>query len=58
MDEERALKLLAAHRFPEPRVLAGKRVVVKRATGAAPGDDVWALLTQEEPPWPNVYSFP
>ena len=57
-DEEQALKLLAAHRFPEPMVLAGKRVFVKRATEAAAGDDVWALITQEEPPWPHVYSFP
>ena len=58
MDEEQALKLLAAHRFPEPMVLAGKRVVVKQTTGAAPGDDVWALLAQEGPPWPHVHSFP
>jgi type III secretory pathway lipoprotein EscJ len=57
-DEKQALELLAAHRFPDPMFLAGKRVVVKQATGAAPGDDVWALLTQEEPPWPDVYSFP
>jgi type III secretory pathway lipoprotein EscJ len=57
-DEKQALELLAAHRFPDPMFLAGKRVAVKQATGAAPGDDVWALLTQEEPPWPDVYSFP
>lgn len=58
VDEEQALQLLAAHRFPEPMVLAGKRVVVKQAMGAAPGDDVWALLAQEGPPWPRVHSFP
>ena len=57
-DEEQALNLLAAHRFPDPMALAGKRVVQKQATGPAPGDDVWALLVQEEPPWPSVYSFP
>jgi hypothetical protein len=37
---------------------SGERQVVKEAAGEAPGDDVWALLTQEEPPWPSVYSFP
>ena len=58
VDEVRALELLASHRFPAPLALAGARVVVKQAAGEAPGDDVWALLTQEEPPWPTVYSFP
>ena len=58
VDWERALQVLAAHRFPDPMALAGKRVIAKQATGAAPGDDVWSLLTQEDPPWPHVYSFP
>jgi hypothetical protein len=58
VDEERAFQVLAAHRFPDPMALAGKRVIAKQASGAAPGDDVWSLLTQEEPPWPAVYSFP
>jgi hypothetical protein len=58
VDEERAQALLAAYRFPAPMAVAGKRVVLKQAPGPAPGDDVWALLTQEETPWPSVYSFP
>lgn len=58
VDEQRALELLAAHRFPSPMARPGAPAVVKQAPGAAPGDDVWALLTQEDPPWPSVYSFP
>ena len=58
VDEEQARQLLAVHRFPAPMVLASASVVVQRAAGSAPGDDVWALLTQQEPPWPTVYSFP
>jgi len=58
VDEEPALKLLAAHRFRAPMAVAGGSVVVHRAAGTASGDDVWALLTQQEPPWPSVYSFP
>jgi hypothetical protein len=58
VDEEQARALLAAHRFPAPMVPASESVVVRRAAGPAPGDDVWALLTQQEPPWPTVYSFP
>jgi hypothetical protein len=57
-DEEQALSLLAAHGFPAPMALAHDPGVVKRATRPAPGDDVWALLTQQDPPWPSVYSFP
>jgi hypothetical protein len=38
--------------------VAGRLVGVKRAPRPAPGDDVWALLTQEETPWPSVYTFP
>lgn len=58
VDEAQALKLLATHRFPVPMALAREPVGVKRAGGPAPGDDVWALLAQQEPPWPSVYSFP
>jgi len=58
VDEEKALELLAAHRFPARLGSSGAPPVVKQAAGAAPGDDVWALLTQEDPPWPSVYSFP
>lgn len=57
-DEEPALQLLAAHRFPAPMARAGESVVARQATRSAPGDDVWALLTQQEPPRPSVYSFP
>jgi hypothetical protein len=58
MDEEKARALLAANRFPAPMGASGPAQVVKQPAGAAPGDDVWALLTQEDPPWPSVYSFP
>jgi len=58
VDEEQALKLLAAHRFPAPLARAGESVVGRQATRSAPGDDVWALLLGEETPWPSVYSFP
>jgi hypothetical protein len=58
VDEKRALELLAAHRFPAPMAVAGSPAVVHPVTGAAPGDDVWALLLQDESPWPSVYSFP
>ena len=58
VDEEPALKLLAAHRFPAPMARAGESVVVRQATRPAPGDDVWSLLTEQEQPWPSVYSFP
>jgi hypothetical protein len=57
-DEEQALRLLWAHGFPVPRIPAEEPVVLRPATGAGPGDDVWSLLTQQEPPWPSVYSFP
>jgi len=33
-------------------------VVVLPQAPPAPGDDVWALLAQQDPPWPSVYSFP
>lgn len=58
VDEDQARELLAAHRFRAPMVLASESVVVQRAGGPAPGDDVWALLSQQVPPWPTVYSFP
>jgi hypothetical protein len=58
VDEARALELLAAHRFPPPMAVGGATAVVRPATGAAPGDDVWELLLQDDPPWPSVYSFP
>jgi hypothetical protein len=57
-DEKRALALLAAQRFPAPMAIAQATVVVPRSTGPAPGDDVWDLLTQKEPAFPSVYSFP
>jgi hypothetical protein len=57
-DEEQALELLWGHGFPVPTIPADEPVVLRPPTGAAPGDDVWALLTQQEPPWPSVYSFP
>jgi hypothetical protein len=58
VDAEQALQLLAAHWFPVSTIPAGEAVVLQHTTGAAPGDDVWALLNQQEPPWPTVYSFP
>ena len=58
VDAEQARELLATQRFPAPMAMAHESVVVQRAAGPAPGDDVWALLTQVEPPWPDVYSFP
>ena len=58
VDETRARRLLASHRFPAPMAVPGAPMAVKPAAVVAPGDDVWALLTQEEPPWPSVYSFP
>ena len=58
VDEMRARTLLASHGFPVPMAAPGAPEAVKPAAIAAPGDDVWALLTQEEPPWPSVYSFP
>ncbi len=58
-DEKRALALLAAHRFPAPMAIAHAAASVRRIdTGPAPGDDVWDLLTQKEPAFPSVYSFP
>jgi len=58
VDAEHAFRLLAAHWFPVSETPANVPVVVRQATGAASGDDVWSLLTQQEPPWPTVYSFP
>jgi len=58
-DEKRALALLSAHRFPAPMALAHAAVSLRRGdAGPAPGDDVWDLLTQKEPAFPSVYSFP
>jgi hypothetical protein len=56
-DAEQALGLLAGHWFPVSTVPA-KEVVLLPQAPPAPGDDVWALLTQQDPPWPSVYSFP
>jgi len=58
VDAEQALRLLSAHGFPVSTIPADDAVLLPQATGTAPGDDVWALLTQQEPPWPTVYSFP
>jgi hypothetical protein len=57
-DAEQAFRLLAAHGFPVSEIPANVPVVVRPPTGAASGDDVWSLLTQQEPAWPTVYSFP
>jgi hypothetical protein len=58
-DEKQALALLAAHRFPAPMAIAHAAASIRRVdTGPAPGDDVWDLLTQKEPAYPSVYSFP
>ncbi len=58
VDAEKALALLAGHSFPASTVPEKETVVLQKTSGAAPGDDVWALLTQQEPPWPSTYSFP
>jgi hypothetical protein len=58
-DEKRALALLSAHRFPSPMAIAHAAASIRRIdAGPAPGDDVWELLTQKEPAFPAVYSFP
>jgi hypothetical protein len=58
-DEKRALALLSANRFPAPMAIAHSAVSLRRSgAGPAPGDDVWDLLTQKEPAFPSVYSFP
>jgi hypothetical protein len=58
-DEEQALRILAAHGFPRPMPPMGGPAAVKPAPrAAAPGDDVWALLTEPDPPYPSVYTFP
>jgi hypothetical protein len=58
-DEEHALKILAAHGFPRPMQPMGGPAPVKKSTRAAePGDDVWALLTEPDPPYPSAYAFP
>jgi hypothetical protein len=57
VDAEQALGLLAGHCFPVPTV-PSRAVVVLPQAPPAPGDDVWALLAQQDPPWPSVYSFP
>jgi hypothetical protein len=58
VDEEQALQLLAAHWFPVSTVPAAEAVILRPSAGAEPGDDVWSLLTEQEPQWPTVYSFP
>jgi hypothetical protein len=59
VDEKRALELLSANRFPAPMAIAHAAVAARRKdAGPAPGDDVWDLLTQKEPAFPSVYSFP
>ena len=58
-DEEQALEVLAAHGFPRPMPpMCGPAAVKSGARAAEPGDDVWALLTEPDPPYPSVYSFP
>ena len=58
-DEDQALRILAAHGFPGPMPPIGGPAAVKESTpAAAPGDDVWALLTEPDPPYPSVYTFP
>jgi hypothetical protein len=58
-DEEQALRILAAHGFQGPMPSMGGPAPVKQGTRApAPGDDVWALLTEPDPPYPSVYTFP
>ncbi|MEI6223975.1 MAG: hypothetical protein WCS72_04430 [Deltaproteobacteria bacterium] len=58
-DEAQALRILAAHGFPGPMPpMAGSAAVKRGARTAAPGDDVWALLTEPDPPYPSVYAFP
>lgn len=56
-DAEQALALLAGHHFPVSTVPA-KEAVLLQPPPSAPGDDVWALLAQQDPPWPSVYTFP
>jgi hypothetical protein len=58
-DADQALRILAAHGFPGPMPPMREPAVVKKeARAAAPGDDVWALLTEPDPPYPSVYAFP
>ena len=58
-DEEHALEVLAAHGFPGPMPPIGGQTARKKGMpAAAPGDDVWALLTEPDPPYPGVYDFP
>ena len=49
-DEAEALRLLAAHSFPVATIPPDRPVLLQQPTGAAPGDDVWALLTQVPAP--------
>ena len=58
IDAEGALGLLMGHWFPVSTFPAKEPVILARGPEAAPGDDVWALLTRQDPPWPSVYSFP
>jgi hypothetical protein len=58
-DAHEALKILAAQGFPGPMPpVGGPAPVQPRTRAAAPGDDVWALLTEPDPPFPSVYTFP
>ena len=58
-DEEQALRILAAHGFPRPMQPMGGSAAVKKSTRAVEaGDDVWALLTEPDPPYPSAYAFP
>jgi len=58
-DEKQALQILAAHGFRGPMPpMGGPAAARPRMPAAAPGDDVWALLTEPDPPYPSVYTFP
>jgi hypothetical protein len=57
-DARKARELLAQRRFLIPMNIPEEASPDGQVAEGTPGDDVWDLLGQQDPPWPSVYSFP